>query len=122
LPASSAGSTDAREQRLGLKKPGGRGSLERGNFDETICWQLELRNERERTARSFFQVTDGNETEIIVDPQTGRSRGFAYVSVVDDVKAILDLDGQVVDGRRLHVEAAREWTKRPKGERRRAAV
>jgi RNA recognition motif-containing protein len=59
-----------------------------------------------RELRDLFSPYDCSDVEIVYDPRTGDSRGFAYVVVADE-KAITDLDGQQYDGRKLHVEAAR---------------
>ena len=48
---------------------------------------------------------------IIEDRETGRSRGFAFVSMSDADgarKAISGMDGQLVDGRALRVNEAEE--------------
>lgn len=47
---------------------------------------------------------------VISDRDTGRSRGFGFVEVADEAlgaKAIEELDGRDVDGRRLTVNKAR---------------
>ena len=47
---------------------------------------------------------------IIIDRETGRSRGFAFVEMVDDAageKAVAELHEQEVDGRRLNIDKAR---------------
>ncbi len=68
----------------------------------------------ERELRDLFSPYDCSEATIVFDPHTRDSRGFGYV-VVADVKAISDLDGQQVNGRRLHVEAARPETPEGRG-------
>lgn len=53
--------------------------------------------------------------QVMTDRDTGRSRGFAFVEMVDDeaaAKAIAALNGKEVDGRALNVNEAR-----PKPER-----
>ena len=47
---------------------------------------------------------------VITDRDTGRSRGFGFVEVADDelaTKAIAQLDGYELDGRRLTINEAR---------------
>jgi RNA recognition motif-containing protein len=61
----------------------------------------------ERELRDLFQPYDVTDAAVVFDPRTNESRGFGYVSIEDSTKAILDLDGQVVDGRKLHLEVAR---------------
>ncbi len=69
----------------------------------------------ERELRDLFASYACNDATIVFDPATGLSRGFGYVWAADE-KAIADLDGQPFNGRKLHVERAREWSKQPKGE------
>lgn len=52
---------------------------------------------------------------LVTDRETARARGFAFVEMPNDeeaVKAIVDLDGREIAGRKLKVNEAR-----PKGER-----
>jgi RNA recognition motif-containing protein len=61
--------------------------------------------------RGFF--TDYGEVtsaKVIMDKETGRSRGFGFVEMSDDVagqKAIKELDGAQVDGRPIRVNVAK---------------
>ena len=67
---------------------------------------------QEQGLRQFFEgggctVTD---LHIVTDRDTGRSRGFAFVEVGDDAqlqRAIQELDGKELDGRRVSVSEAR---------------
>jgi cold-inducible RNA-binding protein len=55
---------------------------------------------------------------VAVDRDTGRSRGFGFVEMDNDDearKAIEELDGQDIDGRRVTVNQARPKTDRPRG-------
>jgi len=63
----------------------------------------------------FGQVDRAN---VVMDRQTGRSRGFGFVEMPDDgeaQKAIAELNGKEVDGRTLTVNVARPRTERPAG-------
>lgn len=64
---------------------------------------------------NFGQVTD---VAIIQDRETGRSRGFAFVTIDDDEgakKAIEEVHGSEFEGRTLTVNEARPKTDRPRG-------
>jgi RNA recognition motif-containing protein len=57
---------------------------------------------------AFGEVSDA---KVITDRETGRSRGFGFVTFAngDDAKAAMEaMDGSELDGRRLNVNEARE--------------
>ena len=52
-----------------------------------------------------------NEAKVILDRETGRSRGFGFVTMSDDSEAQAaqsGLDGQEIDGRAVRVNEAQE--------------
>ncbi len=60
---------------------------------------------------SFFaQYGDIAEVKLIMDRETGRSRGFAFVTFNSDdaAKASLESDGSDIKGRKIRVNIARE--------------
>jgi len=59
--------------------------------------------------RAFSQLVDVKSCRIIVDRQTGRSRGFGFVEVddADAEKAIEAFNGSMLGGRRIVVNEAR---------------
>ena len=60
---------------------------------------------------TFSQYGDLEEVKIITDRETGRSRGFGFVTFVngqDADDAIQSLNGTELDGRNLNVNEARE--------------
>jgi RNA recognition motif-containing protein len=60
---------------------------------------------------AFSQFGDVTEVRIVTDRETGRSRGFAFVSMADAqgaTQAISQMDGQMVDGRALRVNQAED--------------
>jgi RNA recognition motif-containing protein len=74
----------------------------------------------EQTLRELFSQGGKkvDEVAIIMDRETGRSRGFAFVTMAtpeDAQKAIQELDGQMVDGRTLRINEARERQPRSGG-------
>ncbi|MBM3978168.1 MAG: RNA-binding protein, partial [Planctomycetes bacterium] len=67
----------------------------------------------EQDLRAFFE-TDGRqvkEVSIVMDRETGRPRGFAFVRMATDqdaASAISGLDGRDLDGRPLRINEAQE--------------
>jgi RNA recognition motif-containing protein len=63
-----------------------------------------------------------SEAKVITDRDTGRSRGFGFVTFEDDAaadKAIQEMDGSQIDGRKITVNEARARTDRgDRGDRR----
>lgn len=50
------------------------------------------------------------EAKVVMDRQTGRSRGFGFVifNTEEEAKKALALDGEELEGRRIRVEVARD--------------
>ncbi len=70
----------------------------------------ELRN-------SFSPFGEVTSARIIMDRDTGRSKGFGFVEMPDDAQAqeaITKLDGNEVEGRSLKVNVARPREERPR--------
>lgn len=66
----------------------------------------------------FKQYGDVAAAEVIMDRETGRSRGFGFVQMANDADmeaAINGLNGQDCNGRPLVVNEARERSSRPGG-------
>jgi hypothetical protein len=67
---------------------------------------------------AFGQFGEIEEAKIITDRDTGRSRGFGFVTFVRDedaVKAIAEMNGKSLDGRAIVVNEAAEKGPRPGG-------
>jgi RNA recognition motif-containing protein len=67
---------------------------------------------------AFKAFGDVTEVNLMVDKMTGRSRGFAFVTMATDEAAqaaIAGLHGQQLDGRALTVNVARPREERPAG-------
>ncbi len=65
---------------------------------------------------AFAKVGSVTEAKLIIDRETGRSRGFAFVtmsSAAEAQRAIAELNGAELDGRALKVNEAEE--RRPRG-------
>ena len=61
---------------------------------------------------SFGEIT---EATVVTDRQTGRSRGFGFVTFADDesaAKAVTELDGTELDGRNIRVNEAHDKPRR----------
>ena len=60
---------------------------------------------------AFSQIGEVTEVKVVLDRDTGRSRGFAFVTMATDEaaqKAIAELNGTMLDGRPLRVNEAEE--------------
>src|SRR5579862_1435448 len=65
--------------------------------------------------RAFAQFGEIVEAKVVTDRDTGRSRGFGFVSYTDDAAAEdarNKMNGQMLDGRTIKVDSAQE---RPRG-------
>jgi RNA recognition motif-containing protein len=72
----------------------------------------------ESLAQVFAGVAEVAEVKVMIDRETGRSRGFAFVEMATAEgarKAIEQLDGAVVEGRPLRVNEAQERQPRAGG-------
>ncbi|NLT73768.1 MAG: RNA-binding protein [Chloroflexi bacterium] len=70
----------------------------------------------EDLADAFAQVGEVAEAIVMIDRETGRSRGFGFVEMADDADAdaaVEQMDGTMLDGRAIRVSIAR-----PRGESR----
>jgi cold-inducible RNA-binding protein len=58
----------------------------------------------------FSQCGDVVEAKVVTDRETGRSRGFGFVTFEDEGASgkAVDLDGEELDGRTIHVDFAKE--------------
>jgi len=60
---------------------------------------------------AFDQYGEIVEAKVITDRETGRSRGFGFVTFADGKaadEAIAEMDGADLDGRRINVDEARD--------------
>lgn len=60
---------------------------------------------------AFSAFGDVIDAKVITERETGRSRGFGFVTFVDDAvaaKAIAEMDGKELDGRTIHVNEANQ--------------
>ncbi len=67
---------------------------------------------------AFEQFGTVEDAHVVQDRETGRSRGFGFVTFSEEAeatKAIAEMDGQELDGRRLRVDGAHERGSRPRG-------
>lgn len=70
---------------------------------------LNFRSTSEDLERLFAEHGQVDSASVITDRDTGRSRGFGFVEMSNDDearKAIQELDGADLDGRRLRVNEA----------------
>ncbi len=62
---------------------------------------------------AFAQFGDVQEAKVVTDRESGRSRGFGFVTLTDDAaanRAIEGMNGKDLDGRTLNVNEARQRT------------
>jgi RNA recognition motif-containing protein len=67
---------------------------------------------------AFESFGEISEAKVIMDRETGRSRGFGFVSFPDDAaaaKAINDMNGTELEGRAIQVNEAQERAPRSGG-------
>jgi len=75
-------------------------------------------DEQFKTAFSKFGAVA--EAKVVMDHETGRSRGFGFVTFPDDdaaTRAVQEMDGAELDGRVIRVNEAQERGARPPGDR-----
>lgn len=68
--------------------------------------------------QAFERYGEVSDAKVIMDRETGRSRGFGFVTMPDDAAAttaISDMDGGAIDGRSVKVSEAQERAPRPGG-------
>jgi len=71
----------------------------------------------ESLAEFFAQIGEVESAKVMTDRDTGRSRGFGFVTFVneeDNQKAVEQLDGKELDGRAINVNEARPREERPR--------
>ncbi len=81
-----------------------------------------IKTSEDDIANLFSQVGAVESVSIIIDRETGRSKGFGFVSMSDEdaEKAIAQFNGYPFDGRPLTVNVARPMVKKEFGRSARA--
>jgi RNA recognition motif-containing protein len=77
---------------------------------------LSWNSDEESLRDSFERFGEVEDVRIITDRETGRSRGFGFITYKnpEDAKgAIAEMDGVELDGRKLRVNEAQEKQARP---------
>jgi len=72
---------------------------------------LSFNSDQETVREAFANVGEVTDVHVVMDRETGRSRGFAFVTMGTDAlaaEAIAQLDGAMIDGRALRVNEAEE--------------
>lgn len=65
----------------------------------------------------FMQFGEVSEAVIIMDRQTGRSKGFGFVTFVNDAdaeRAIVEMENKEIEGRKVVVNVAKPKEDRPR--------
>ena len=77
---------------------------------------LDFSTTEETIRDAFAKFGEVVEVKLMIDRDTGRSRGFSFVTMADPqaaAKALTQMSGQMLDGRALRVDEAQE--RRPQG-------
>ncbi len=72
----------------------------------------------EELTEAFAAIGEVVEAKVLTDRETGRSRGFGFVTFKDEndaARAIEQLDGTTLDGRTIKVDKANERPRRDGG-------
>lgn len=93
--------------------------LENRGFEMTNIYvgNLSYHMTDEQLSEAFSAYGTVSSARIIMDRDTGRSKGFGFVEMENDAEAteaIAKMDGQEVDGRALKVNVARPREERPR--------
>ncbi|KAK9078966.1 hypothetical protein SSX86_000635 [Deinandra increscens subsp. villosa] len=79
---------------------------------------LSYQTDEHSLKEAFSGFGDVTEARVITDRETGRSRGFGFVSYTSDdsaSEAMTAMDGQELNGRSIRVSLATERAPRPSG-------
>jgi cold-inducible RNA-binding protein len=72
---------------------------------------LSFDSDQDRLMQAFSAIGDVSEVHVVMDRETGRSRGFGFVTMGSAslaAQAISRMNGTVLDGRELRVNEAEE--------------
>lgn len=76
---------------------------------------LSFKTDAESLRSTFSEFGEVATADVVLDRETGRSRGFGFVEMPDKTEAetaIKELNGQEIDGRTISVNEARPKTDR----------
>lgn len=79
-------------------------------FVASISWNTDENGLK----KHFSQIGDVEEAVVVKDRETGRSRGFGFVTFAnaeDAQRAVQELDNSMLDGKNIKVSIAREKTR-----------
>ena len=77
---------------------------------------LSFQTTEDELRQAFGQYGTVNSAQLVMDRETGRSRGFAFVEMADGADAAIQaLNGAQLDGRTLTVNEAKPREERPRG-------
>ena len=70
-----------------------------------ISWNID----EQALARAFKDCGAVSNSRIVMDKETGKSKGFGFVTFISHssaIKAVEEMNGQLLDGRRIRVDHA----------------
>ncbi len=77
---------------------------------------LSFQTTEDELRQAFGQYGTVNSAQLVMDRETGRSRGFAFVEMADGADAAIQaMNGAQLDGRTLTVNEAKPREDRPRG-------
>jgi RNA recognition motif-containing protein len=79
---------------------------------------LSFNTDEQSLQSAFSRFGEVSDAKVVMDRETGRSRGFAFVTMADGDsarQAIAQMDGTMLDGRPLRVNEAEERQQRGGG-------
>ncbi len=82
-----------------------------------LIGNLSLETTEADLEKLFSNVGSVEAVELVVDPQTGKKKGFAFVEMGTDAEAqqaIKQLDGEAIQGRLITINSSQSSSKAPR--------
>ena len=109
---------DEEEEKEKEKEKKDDGELPENAFEELFVRNIGFNTTQEELAEAFMKYGDVEESKIVTDKQTGKSKGFGFLKFYEKksaVAAINDADNIVVGGRNLQIRYSNDKSQPIKG-------